>query len=250
MGAPGIRESERWRPPERDAGTWAPAEGALRQGVDAHVIGVGADRCSQPRSSGPPGKVNGGLDGWRRSSDASPEADRAVSSGLGPVTLPAPRGGGERTDMYFASRMPCAECGAVVERADAAAHVCDPARWRDFQCSPCRHGRRLRHRPPGGPRRAGGPLRGLAGGPRRTTQRLTVVRAGRAALAVGPDATCPILLRRARVQVRRCTRRRGRPLPETVRRTGRPGEGRRCVSREGPPRPRHAEDLVPASRGP
>jgi hypothetical protein len=35
--------------------------------------------------------------------------------------------------MYFASRMPCAECGAVVERADAAAHVCDPARWRDFQ---------------------------------------------------------------------------------------------------------------------
>lgn len=35
--------------------------------------------------------------------------------------------------MFFSSRMPCAECGASVERADAASHVCDPARWVDFQ---------------------------------------------------------------------------------------------------------------------
>ena len=35
--------------------------------------------------------------------------------------------------MFFASRMPCAECGAAVERAAAASHACDPARRLEFQ---------------------------------------------------------------------------------------------------------------------
>jgi hypothetical protein len=35
--------------------------------------------------------------------------------------------------VFFVSRMPCAECGAAVERNADASHVCDPARRVDFQ---------------------------------------------------------------------------------------------------------------------
>lgn len=35
--------------------------------------------------------------------------------------------------MIFASRMPCAHCGASVDRAAAAAHTCDSRRRLDFQ---------------------------------------------------------------------------------------------------------------------
>ena len=59
MGAPEIRESERGRPPERDAGTWAPAEGALRRSVDAHVIGVVNRQVFPATIVRPIGEVNG-----------------------------------------------------------------------------------------------------------------------------------------------------------------------------------------------
>jgi len=35
--------------------------------------------------------------------------------------------------VMFASRMPCAQCGASVDRAAAEGHTCDPRRWLDFQ---------------------------------------------------------------------------------------------------------------------
>lgn len=35
--------------------------------------------------------------------------------------------------MFLSSHMPCAECGASVERAAADSHTCDPDRRTDFQ---------------------------------------------------------------------------------------------------------------------
>ena len=35
--------------------------------------------------------------------------------------------------MFFASRVPCAACGASVERETADSHVCDPGRRLEFQ---------------------------------------------------------------------------------------------------------------------
>ena len=35
--------------------------------------------------------------------------------------------------MFVARYMPCAECGASVERAEREKHVCDRERWLDYQ---------------------------------------------------------------------------------------------------------------------
>lgn len=35
--------------------------------------------------------------------------------------------------MFLSSHMPCAECGASVERAAADSHTCDPQRRLEFQ---------------------------------------------------------------------------------------------------------------------
>ena len=34
--------------------------------------------------------------------------------------------------MYMSRSMPCADCGASVERADAVAHTCEPGRRLDY----------------------------------------------------------------------------------------------------------------------